>query len=335
SADIGTGHVMRCLALAQAWQTEGGKVTFLVGMIAPELDERLQSEGFAVLHHEKTLGSREDGDHTIAWAQELEANAVVVDGYHFGSAYQKRLKQAGLQVLFIDDNGHANHYYADWVLNQNIYAHEGLYTNKEPYTQLLLGTRYALLRKEFWPWRDWQREIAPHPDRILVTLGGSDPNNVTLRIIQALQKIETRTLEVSALVGASNPHYEMLQGAVKTDKHHIELRRNVNNMPELMAWADIAISAGGSTNWELAFMGLPSLVIPLAENQIEIVRTLASMELVVSLEKADIFVPERLDISLEQLKDCTIRNDLMQRGQKLVDGQGTNKVASFLIGGER
>ncbi|MGD1862376.1 MAG: UDP-2,4-diacetamido-2,4,6-trideoxy-beta-L-altropyranose hydrolase [Leptolyngbyaceae cyanobacterium] len=276
SAQIGTGHIMRCLALAQAWQVEGNEVMFLMGTCAPDLESRLRSEGCAVTHHEELLGSRTDGDRTIALAQDLKTEIVVVDGYHFGAAYQLQLKQAGLRVLFIDDNGHAEHYYSDWVLNQNIYAHAGLYPHKASYTQLLLGTRYALLRKEFWPWRDWQREFAPSPHKILVTLGGSDPNNVTLKVIQALQQLETDTLEVVVVVGASNPHYEKLQGAIKTGKHQIELQSNVINMPELMAWADMAITAGGSTCWELAFMQLPSLVITIAENQIETVKHLHS-----------------------------------------------------------
>ena len=332
SSQIGTGHIMRCLALAQAWQVEGGKATFLMGMIAPGLENRLEAESCTVIHHEAILGSQEDSDLTIALAQEIKAEAVVVDGYHFDSVYQKQLKQAGLRVLFIDDNGHADRYYADWVLNQNIYAHERLYPDKEPYTQLLLGTRYALLRKEFWPWREWHRETTSHPHKILVTLGGGDPDNVTLKVIQALQQIEVDILEVVVVVGASNPHYGILQEAIQASRHKVELRQNVTNMPELMAWADIAIAASGSTSWELAFMGLPSLTITIADNQKQIAAKLHQLNIV---NHVGWFADIRIHLLNEAISHLLVsverRQSMSDRSRRQVDGWGAKRVMDSLL----
>ncbi|MEO1067891.1 MAG: UDP-2,4-diacetamido-2,4,6-trideoxy-beta-L-altropyranose hydrolase, partial [Cyanobacteria bacterium J06638_6] len=243
STQIGTGHVMRCLALTQACRTASWQVTFLMGKGMPSLVERLRGENIQVLELPQPWGTKVDAQQTIQLAKELEADWVVVDGYHFGADYQYWLKAADLQVLMLDDYGHASHYWADVVLNQNITAEEGLYPSREPYTKLLLGTRYVLLRQEFWPWRTWHREIPAVAKKVLVTLGGSDPDNVTLTVIQALQKAEIAGLEAVVVVGGSNPHYGELMQVVKGWEGSITLKQNVTNMPELMAWADLAIAA--------------------------------------------------------------------------------------------
>jgi len=136
---IGSGHIMRCLALAQAWQDAGGGVLFLMGTGVPILEERLKSEGMDTAHLRAHAGSTDDAVETANLAQEVGATWVVLDGYHFDAVYQRTIKDSGVRLLFIDDNGHADHYYADIVVNQNIHAHAGLYTNREPYTQLLLA----------------------------------------------------------------------------------------------------------------------------------------------------------------------------------------------------
>ncbi|NJM05046.1 UDP-2,4-diacetamido-2,4,6-trideoxy-beta-L-altropyranose hydrolase [Candidatus Gracilibacteria bacterium] len=257
SPQIGTGHVMRCLALAQAWQEQGGKVVFASVLISPGLAERLRTEGIELHSIAQVPGSAADAHETTALAQELRAPWLVVDNYHFDDNYQQLLKQRGLRLLAIDDYGHATHYHADMVLNQNIYASVDLYPQCNPNTKLLLGCDYALLRREFWPWRDWQRPIAATARRVLVTLGGADPHNTTARVVQALDLIAAVDLEVVVLIGASNPYLSAIEATVRASRHQIVVRQNVSDMPELMAWADVAITAAGSTCWELLAMGYP------------------------------------------------------------------------------
>ncbi|RME97647.1 MAG: UDP-2,4-diacetamido-2,4,6-trideoxy-beta-L-altropyranose hydrolase, partial [Chloroflexi bacterium] len=283
NTQMGTGHVMRCIALAQAWQDKGGEVCFVSAFELPAIETRLINEGFNIIFLNVEPGSRSDAEQTAHHSHKLNGEWVVVDGYHFDGDYQKAIKDAGLKLLSIDDYGHASHYHANIVLNQNIYATEALYTNRESDTRLLLGSEYVLLRREFWRWRGWQREIPDVASKILVTLGGSDPNNVTLKIIQALNYISTITLDIVVVVGGSNPHQASLQNTANKSRHKIRLVHNVTNMPELMAWADIAISAGGSTCWELAFMGLPNLIVILADNQRFIAEKLSQMGIAVNL----------------------------------------------------
>ncbi|MGH9495154.1 MAG: PseG/SpsG family protein, partial [Candidatus Sulfotelmatobacter sp.] len=186
SVAIGTGHVMRCLALAQAWQDAGGQAVFASAKITDALRKRLAAESCDVAAISSPGGSFEDAAQTVALARENKCDWVVVDGYAFGPQYQQVLKAAGLKTLFVDDHGHAPPYSADVVLNQNLTATRELYSDREGQTRLLLGTRYCLLRREFADWREWQREISPVCRRLLVVMGGSDPENVTARVLEVL-----------------------------------------------------------------------------------------------------------------------------------------------------
>lgn len=332
STQIGTGHVMRCLALAQAWHDTQGQPIFVMTTSVPALEERLKSEGMQVVHLTTEPGSLDDAEQTTTLAHQFGATWVVVDGYHFGGEYQQILKQSKLHLLFIDDYGHAEHYYADFVLNQNISADEQWYNNREAYTQLLLDTRYALLRREFWQWQGWQRTVPPVAKKVLVSLGGADPDNITLKVIQSLQIVEVEELEAVVVVGGSNPHYENLKRAVQDSRYPIQLQQNVTNMPELMAWADVAISAGGTTCWELAFMGLASILLILAENQRAIAEKLATLNLAVNLGWHQDVAIEQIGLALQELiGDHPKRETMSKKGRELVDGNGARRVVSEMV----
>ncbi|NYT09583.1 MAG: UDP-2,4-diacetamido-2,4,6-trideoxy-beta-L-altropyranose hydrolase [Methanosarcinales archaeon] len=331
STRIGTGHVMRCLALAQAWQDSGGRPIFAMSMEAPALEDRLTSEGMEVVHISAEPGSPEDAEMTADLAKKMVAGWVVADGYHFGSDYQRVIKESGLRLLFIDDNGHADHYYADIVLNQNLHANEDLYRNREPYTKLLLGTQYVLLRREFWPWRGWKRDIPEVARKVLVTLGGSDPDNVTLKVIQALQQVEQ--LETVVVIGGSNLHYEALLSALEC-KGSMDLKKDIKNMPELLTWADLAISSAGTTTWELAFMGLPSLLIILAENQVKVAEQLESLGIAMNLGQHHLLnAPGIIREVFTLLFDVDLRASMAELGRRAVDGFGAARVLNALSEG--
>jgi UDP-2,4-diacetamido-2,4,6-trideoxy-beta-L-altropyranose hydrolase len=326
-ARMGTGHVMRCLALAQAWQDTGGRGLFLMAAMPPALKTRLAAEGMEALTLQATPGSPEDARETAQLAQSRGADWVVADGYHFGADYQRLIKDAGLRLLCIDDYGHAGHYCADLVLNQNINATEELYPSREAHTRLLLGTRYVLLRREFWPWRGWRREIPEVARKVLVTLGGGDPDNVTQKVMHALAQVQTDSLEAVVVAGAANPHLPALQASIAKQPHSIRLEANVTNMPKLMAWADLAITAGGSTCWETAFMGLPSLIIILAENQRFTGARLEQAGLAHNFNGHKNLALANVADSLSKLcVNLEGRQKISLMGQKSVDGFGTSRA---------
>lgn len=170
---IGTGHFMRCLAVAQIWRNNGGKTNFVMSNSSLEIEKRIKEEKLILDSISSEPGSRDDALTTAQIAQNNNSSWVVIDGYQFKGEYQKIIKNAGLNILFIDDYGHSEHYYADIVLNQNLYADEKIYNNKESYTKLLLGTKYTLLREEFKNWKYWIRKIPKLALKLLITLSGS------------------------------------------------------------------------------------------------------------------------------------------------------------------
>ncbi|MDO8871791.1 MAG: UDP-2,4-diacetamido-2,4,6-trideoxy-beta-L-altropyranose hydrolase [Methanoregula sp.] len=331
SPEIGTGHIMRCLALAEAWQDAGGEVCFVSACDAPLLEVRLKKEGFQILHINQDAGTLGDADEIARIAHEYGADWIVVDGYHFGAGYQKTIKDSGLSLLFIDDYGHADHYYADIVLNQNIYADMSFYPKVEPYTRFLLGTKYALIRKEFLKWSGLYHDTPDVARKILVTLGGSDPDNVTLKVIEAMKTVDVSGLEVIVVIGGVNPHFDLIHETVK-NLPNFTLLKNVENMPELMAWADFAISAGGSTCWELLFMGVPSIVVPIAENQRPIVRELQSLNIAKGIDSNELKNPSELvKIFFTLLQSYEMRSEFSKRMVQYIDGNGSSHIISAIF----
>jgi UDP-2,4-diacetamido-2,4,6-trideoxy-beta-L-altropyranose hydrolase len=336
--ESGTGHVMRCLALAQAWIDQDGEVVFISHCESDALGKRITAEGINLISLDKPRPDPLDLDFTISTLNKLKAQNstrktwLVVDGYHFDADYQKSIKAAGYKLLWIDDYGHAAHYYADLVLNQNISADSSAYTHREPYTQLLLGPRYALLRREFKRWQGWQREIPAMARKVLVTLGGGDPDNVTLKVIQALKQVDVPGLEAKIVVGPANPHLELLKKEIG-DESRLHLLTNVTDMSDLMAWADVSISAGGSTCWEQAFMGLPGLIIILADNQRPVGQRLGQSGTRINLGwHATLSAQQISQAAFDLLGAPETRGEMALKGRTLVDGQGAARVLMLVKG---
>jgi spore coat polysaccharide biosynthesis predicted glycosyltransferase SpsG len=153
STAIGTGHVMRCLALAQAAKQNGDRPIFVMADCSRAIADRLSTEGMKAIEIEAQPGSVEDCQKTIEIACKLNIKYLVLDGYQFKTKYQETIAEVGFDFVLLDDYGHSESYCASWILNQNIYANDSFYKQRSPDTQLLLGTRYALLRREFWAWR--------------------------------------------------------------------------------------------------------------------------------------------------------------------------------------
>lgn len=331
NTQIGSGHVMRCLALAQAWQDEGGDVLFITTNSSPTMIERVKTEGFDLASLTAMPGSAEDAVQTVKIAHKEKTTFIIVDGYHFDANYQRVIKENNLNLMLIDDYAHASQYYADIVLNQNIYAHEGMYKQREDHTKLLLGTPYALLRREFRKWRGWKREIPDVARRILITMGGGDPENVTLKVLQAFQNVEVDDLDVIVIAGVSNHHIESLKSAIKSSKFPIRLEIDTTRMAELIAWADIVISAAGSTCWELAFMGLPAIVMILTENQKYIAIGLDESGTLINLGwEHDASFDRISNLLSELISDDSNRRLMSCKGRELVDGKGAERVVKAL-----
>jgi UDP-2,4-diacetamido-2,4,6-trideoxy-beta-L-altropyranose hydrolase len=332
SSRTGSGHIMRCLALAQACQDAGGETRFATAEIASALEWRVGTiTGHAPLRVSGAAGSDMDASETIALAKASEAAWVVLDGYCFGGDFQTAIKSARRQVLAVDDYGHAEHYSADLVLNQNLHATDALYQNRERFTELLLGTRFALLRREFQSWRKWNRNCNGNGRNVLVTLGGADPDNVTTRVVRELRSAGLRHLRIEVVLGGANLHRQSILDEAAKAEGSIHVQESVTDMGPLMAWADVAISAAGSTCWELAFMGLPAILISLAENQIPIGSSLDKAGAATYIGDATSTAPGAIATCLcEMIASSELRSRMSLVGRALVDGQGADRVASAL-----
>jgi UDP-2,4-diacetamido-2,4,6-trideoxy-beta-L-altropyranose hydrolase len=318
---------MRALALAQAWRRAGGETLFALAESTAAIEQRLRAEDTQFRNLRVEVGSAQDAEQTIVLANAHHARWVIADGYHFGDAYQLAIKNAGLRLLVVDDYGHAEHYYSDIVLNQNLQAREELYARRERYTRLLLGTCYVLLREQFLAYRDSKHTIAPVARKVLVTLGGADPANATPKVVEALRGLD---VEAKIVIGGSNLHGPQLQAAFEGISG-TEVLYDVRNMPELMAWADVAVSSGGTTVWELAFMGLPSIIGHISFNQEPVVRELAHLNIFTALGSLGEATTEQIRISLQVLLSSQrVRGEMSRRSRELVDGGGAGRVLTYL-----
>lgn len=327
---MGTGHVMRCLALGQEWARMGGSVVFLGHMAVPSLVERIAAEGFSWLPlHDIVSGTDSEPAAVRRWLAAGKRGWLALDGYHFGSDYQRVVRESGQRLLVIDDNALLPEYCCDIVLNQNIHAPELFYPVLGG-AGLLLGPRYALLRREFRQGaaRESQPETAK---KVLVTMGGADPRNITAVILKALAGSGLDGLEVLAVAGPANPHRPELQTLAAAMPFRCEIIQAGKEMPGLMGWADAAITAAGTTTYELAAMGVPFLAVVIAENQRRNAEGFAAhgiAEILELFESAGQLLPAaRIG---RFLCDGLARQAGAQAGRRLVDGRGAGRVVTAM-----
>ncbi len=344
SEGTGTGHVMRQLALAQAWQASGGRATMLSHCPAAGLVERIRAAGIGFeplarphpdpsdLQATLDLAARmrPKPDASTREGHEPPAPWVVLDGYHFDDVHQSAIRFLDYRLLVVDDTVHLPYYNADLVLNQNLGAEPLKYVGDE-HTTLLLGPRYALLRPEF---RRRKRATKKAPEtacRVLITLGGEDPQNVTRRVVHALEQLDLPGLEARIVLGPANPHAGTLRAEIERSSANLQLLTEVTDMPGLMAWADVAVTGAGTTCWELALMQVPSVALVLAENQRIVAEGLAHQGVVVNLGAADRLGPETIARELASLcRDRGRRAQQREAGRRLVDGRGSERVVAVM-----
>lgn len=329
SQQIGVGHITRCLALAGQLKKSKHEVAFISRLYEQAIIARIRAGGFPVHIIPVESSKEEDLEGTIAVTKGGEEKAVlVIDQYELDSAYQKTIKESGLSLVLIDDLAHGR-CYADLVLNQNIYANDELYS-VEPYTRLLLGPRYALLREEFALWRRPSKTVPERARHILVTLGGSDPRNQTLKVIQAIASLHGN-LEAIVVTGCGYAHHESLERYLADRQDRFLLHMDVDSMAELMCWSDLAVSAGGSTCWELACLGVPNVILTLADNQRQNSLELGRAGISVDLGWWEDVSTEVIAGSLQQLiEDAEARRRMSEAGRALIDGQGVSRVAKAI-----
>lgn len=304
SSFIGSGHVMRCLTLAGKLAEQGKKVFFVTRDLPGNMAAYIKDKGYPVLLlpalegviFEDELGLlteswQLDAAETMQRLKEVQRDPgeilLVVDHYGLDKEWEQALRPLVSEIMVIDDLANRPHD-CDILLDQNYYKnmeerYRGLVS---PHCRLQLGPKHALLREEFYHARKNLRLRDGVVRRLLIFFGGSDPTNETLKTLKAVELLNHPELSVDVVVGKSNPRraeIEAFCNRLPSTDYHCQ----VENMAELIARADLAIGAGGSVTWERCFLGLPALVITVADNQVETARDLAEAGVIEYLGKSE------------------------------------------------
>lgn len=290
SEQIGSGHLMRCLTLAERLRKDGADVHFISRDLAGSLHRLVEEHGFllhllpqyemdpnltgyaAWLTVPQVVDAEETGD-ILSCMQPV--SRLIVDSYALDAVWEQRLRPLVREIFVIDDLANRPHD-CDVLLDQNYYRemrhrYDGLVP---PACKLLLGPSHALLREEFYEAREKIGVRDGVLRRILVFYGGSDTTGETEKAIRALVQLQLPSVAVDVVVGGSNPRRASIENLCAAHDF-LHYHCQVSNMAELMANADLCLGAGGTTTWERCFLGLPAIVTAIAENQFEICRDCA------------------------------------------------------------
>ncbi|MDI1293633.1 MAG: UDP-2,4-diacetamido-2,4,6-trideoxy-beta-L-altropyranose hydrolase [Methylobacter sp.] len=339
SVQIGSGHFMRCLTLADELTRRGAQIRFVSRYLPDYLACLLAAKGYELamldsaendavfdeLAHAHWLGcsQAEDAKDAIKALSDRVWDWLIVDHYALDSRWESRLRQAARKILAIDDIADRPHD-CDVLLDQNFYADMNTrYTGKVPdHCRLLLGPRYALLREEF---RQLREQVEPRTGSvhcILVFFGGVDADNYTSLAIQSLIDMGVADMQVDVVIGAQHPCREAIEAACL--RPHFTCHVQTNRMAELMAAADLSIGAGGGATWERCCLGLPTIAISTAENQRKQIVDAASEGLVSAPDlKHDLVIGHHISSLIE---NSCLRQLISRNAMQAVDGKGVLRV---------
>lgn len=329
SRRLGTGHVMRCLTLAAALREEGWEATFICREASGDLIDLIESEkGFPVHRLPEEAHPDEDARRSAEYLERQRPDWLVVDHYALNRTWETQLRPYTQRLMVIDDLANRPHD-CDLLLDQNYLPDLSRYDALVPSAcRKLLGPKYALLREEFRSARAHVQARSGEVKRILVSFGGSDLGNETLKALRALRRLEGN-VAVNIIAGATNPHTAELREFI-ADMAEATLHVQVDNMAELMAKADLCIGAGGSSTWERCCLGLPSVVVTVADNQEALTAALAVDGYLLYLGKNSSVSEHDLCRAVACMQNNLLAEGFSKRGLALVDGRGAHRVVSAL-----
>ncbi|WUR13030.1 UDP-2,4-diacetamido-2,4,6-trideoxy-beta-L-altropyranose hydrolase [[Empedobacter] haloabium] len=341
---IGTGHVMRCLTLADRLRALGAVVRFICRAHGGHLSDLIAARGFAVdllpapdatfaaPGHAGWLGATQaqDAADTLALLSGQRPDWLIVDHYGIDETWQRLLRPAVGHILVIDDLADRVHD-CDVLLDQNLApAGAARYDGLVPaHCARLCGPRYALLRAEFAAARAALAARDGSVRRLFVFLGGADQHNDTGSVLAALAGMDN--IETDVVIGGANPHHAALARQCAA-LPGVRLHRQVDNVAALMAQADLAIGAGGGAMWERCSVGLPTIALALAENQRPGCTALADIGGTLYLGESGPDNGARLAAALQVARTSPgLLRHMSATGLALVDGQGADRVARRLV----
>lgn len=326
---LGMGHVMRCIGLAHELSKNRIWVTFALGVRSQPVIDRLEYEGFPFVVLGEGIATRTDAQATSVLCSDLEASLLVVDGYAFSGEWLQSLRPGGAKTLLWTDYVQSAFLPVDIILDQGPQASVTAYGVAAPAAEILCGLTYAVLRPEFTSNQQLrkQRHRAEH---LLVTMGGSDPAGATCKALEAIKTL-ARPTATKVVIGPANQDRQQIMEAAES-LAGCEVYDSVTDMSQLLAWADLAISAAGTSLWELAYSGLPALVTVLAQNQAPLARAVGDFGGCINLGNADALSVSALADTLETVLQSPGELQIMSAKMlALVDGKGATRVVRAIV----
>lgn len=355
SVQIGTGHVMRCLTLAEELGKQGHQCRFICRRHEGHLGEFILSRGFALdMLNQRAKATPDDEPHTTAHAAWLgvprkqdaeqtasrlagsQADWLVVDHYALDAAWEREMAPYAGRILAIDDIADRPHE-CDILLDQNLGRQAQDYNELLPQTVLrLIGPDYALLRPEFREWREESlaRRHYAKLKRILISLGGVDRTNATGKVLAALTETSLSSdTRLDIVMGANAPALQSVKAQAEALPFETTVSVGVSDMAERMCIADLSIGAAGSTSWERCCLGLPAIMIILADNQRMIGEALAKAGAALLVEESGI--ARHLGAFVNQVAESPAElQNYASNAATICDGRGTDRLVTMMTKGD-
>ena len=342
NTEIGLGHVMRCLALAQGITKTGIQPVFVIRDYDQKISNMIQQRGINTAIIPADSNRAEDCELTLKYADLHRATLIVTDLGHAGTLTQQdeyreflqQLKVSKRFLITIDDLNEMN-FPSDIVINPNCGA-EKLHYPAGSQAEFLLGPAYFIFRPEFIAAAVVKREIKKEATNVLVAMSGSDPLDLTGKVAGALAASKkTNSLNLCFVLGMdyTDSKISKLNKILKDYRGTHELLRGPDNMAELMFWADIAITGAGLTKYEAAVTGTPSIIIPQYTHLVKLAEEFAKSGATINLGLGDNITEETIAKAITRLLgDVSLRTIMSQKGKALVDGKGIGRIISKISG---
>ncbi len=324
SDQIGIGHITRCMHFIENLRKSYHVVFFFKRN--PLIKEFLASNNYFTHELDPDFIVEEEIEEILKNSSEL----LILDVRDQNDDYYKKYNEKFNKVLRFDDSDKSISIYSDLYLNYNLYAEDIDFNliNKE--CELFLGPDYYILNPLFKKYKNYKKKIKKKAENILITMGGGDPKNLTIKIINAI--VDKGSINLNIILGNLYENFEEIRDLQKKFPKKISIYTNISNMPEMMARNDLIICTGGNTSFEAVYMGIPGVLI----NQIHLQALNAK-----KFEERNIFMNGGLGENLREediykmilsiIESKELRNEFIENGKKLIQQGGIKTVIEKFI----
>lgn len=328
---IGFGHVMRSMAIVEEWMARGGRCAWLTTEPSALATIASRWDDLRVVPFDGTSGGSDDARATCELAEKLDAHWVLADLFHFSPAYFSALRNDDVRWMIVSDEPLNVNDRISAILSTGPQAVPEQYSGRDANCGLLFKLDYALIRSDIRTAGAHRNARQNPPRRVLITFGGSDPQDLTWRTLRALsQGLPGSDIRWRVILG---PGYrgQCAEDIEDLENLSVELVRGASNMGEHYAWADLVICGANTTLWEALYFGLPAVTIPAAANQQPVFDALADCAAVKRVADPD---AEFAQWMAEAMCEVPARFDwaaASAAASQLVDGKGVARVVDYLL----